>query len=465
MTSAQKKIDNLNRKAVSLLRDEEYTSAISVLFDVLALEPDNRQALQNLGLGFFWTGDIPSAERCFRAALEISPTHADCARYLLLTLESQGRFTEAVAFGRSWIARLETSTRGVEKLGELLEPGHDGPLLCNWSNRSRVETDALRKFKANFALSLMRSGDWSEGWRMYEYRTALEERVVPNRPAPHWNGQLVRGTGIVVYSEQGLGDTIMFGRFASLLAAQGASVFLMTQPKISKLMSTLPGVLEAVPYGHTVRANRLQHVPVVELVRYFGVEPDTIPRMRPYLSAEPERVARWRRLIEPGVLNVGIAWQGSRENKSDRHRSLPLSVFDPLSELDGVRLISLQIGDGSELVQSVAFADRITLPGEDFDKGPDALLDAAALCASLDLVVCCDSSVGHLAGAIGCPVFLALPAVADWRWLATGDLTNWYPETRLFRQRLPGEWRDVMRRIADATASMAQSARSGREEA
>ena len=187
------------------------------------------------------------------------------------------------------------------------------------------------------------------------------------------------------------------------------------------------------------------------------MRPDNVPSAVPYLKAEPTRVETWRAWLGGEGFRIGINWGiGTVPVWFSRQRDVPLAAFAPLAEISGARLISLQMGNPLSQIGPAPFGAKIERPGDGFDGGPDAFLDTAALMMSLDLIVTCDTSIAHLAGALGRPVLVALPAVADWRWLTGRDDTPWYPTMRLFRQEKPGDWGGVFARIAAAVAEMAK---------
>jgi hypothetical protein len=187
----------------------------------------------------------------------------------------------------------------------------------------------------------------------------------------------------------------------------------------------------------------------------LGLTPETMPQTVPYLAAEPDRAARWGERVGAAGFRIGIAWQGSQSFGQDRRRSIPLAAFAPLADIPGVRLISLQKGFGSEQIARVPF--RVEDLGDDFDAGDAPFLDTAAVMAHLDLVVGIDSVIVHLAGALGVPTILALGPVADWRWLIGREDSPFYPTLRIARQERPGDWADVMARIARAARELARA--------
>jgi hypothetical protein len=194
---------------------------------------------------------------------------------------------------------------------------------------------------------------------------------------------------------------------------------------------------------------------MMSLPHILGTTLDTIPNTVPFLAADPARSAAWKDRLGPDGFKVGIVWQGNRDYAQDRHRSVPLAEFAPLAAIPGVRLVSLQKGFGTEQIERVPFGSRIETLGENFDDGP-AFLDSAAVMMHLDLIVASSTSAVQLAAALGRPVFVALSAAADWRWLLERDDSPWYPTARLFRQTVLGEWAGVFARIADAVRELSK---------
>ena len=213
----------------------------------------------------------------------------------------------------------------------------------------------------------------------------------------------------------------------------------------------MPGVERVITDIESIdNAGQARWLPMMSLPFVLGTTPDTVPARVPYLAADPQRIAGWRERLGGEGFKIGITWQGSTDFRLDRSRSLPLAAFAPLAQIDGVRLVSLQKGLGEEQIATVAFRDRIETLGERFDEDGGAFADSAAAMMSLDLVVCPNTSIAHLAGALGRDVFLALPRAGDWRWLIGRDDSPWYPTFRLFRQTTSGDWSDVIARMADA---------------
>jgi hypothetical protein len=226
---------------------------------------------------------------------------------------------------------------------------------------------------------------------------------------------------------------------------------------LKALMGTLSRGIRVMARGEPVPPIDF-HCPLLSLPRAFDTDLATIPAEVPYLSADPDRVAHWAsRVAGLAGLKVGIAWQGNPGVERliwARGRSIPVAALAPLAELPGVSLVALQKGAGAEQLQRVSFRHRVLDLGPEFDAGPDAFLDAAAVMSSLDLVVSSDTSIAHLAGALGRPVWTLLHASPDWRWLLGRADSPWYPSMRLFRQS-GGGWGDVVAAVAAELGSLA----------
>jgi hypothetical protein len=258
---------------------------------------------------------------------------------------------------------------------------------------------------------------------------------------------------VLVFNDHGLGDTLQFCRYLPLMTAAGAQTTFVVPPKLHRLLSS--GIrarcVGAAPEGEVFDSQ----IALSSLPRAFGTRLGTIPAEVPYLRAEPDRVARWRARLGESGFRIGLVWQGNPDPAADRARSFPLAALGPVAALAGVRLIALQVG--AALTQIDLSPCPVETLGPDFDAGPDAFLDTAAAIESLDLVISCDTSVAHLAGALARPVWIALKCDAEWRWLRERGDSPWYPTARLFRQPQAGDWASVFSKMADALREPLQS--------
>jgi tetratricopeptide (TPR) repeat protein len=406
---------------VVLKQQEQFEQAVASFSRALELNPNLAEVHYNLANTLVKLDRLDLAEASFRRALELTPSDPETHNNLGNILETQGRLAEA-------IAHFDTALR------------HRWDFAEAHRNRSLLR------------LSL---GNYAEGWPEYEWRLRVPGTLVPNFPMPRWQGEPLSGRTILLTVEQGLGDTIQFVRYAPLVKERGGRVVLRCQDAVNALLARSPGIdliatAEAEPEALDYQC------PLLSLPAVLGTTLETIPATIPYLFAQAERVAHWRqKLADVRELKVGIAWQGSPTYGADRYRSIPLEKFAPLAACPGVRLFSLQKGYGHEQLAPLAEQWNIVDLGTSLDEGTGAFVDTAAAMMNLDLVITSDTSIAHVAGALGVPVWVALQFSPSWRWLLERDDSPWYPTMRLFRQSRFGNWEDVF-------ADMAHQLRSKR---
>ena len=379
-----------------------------------------------------------------------------------ILLHTEGRFVEAVeAFERAEAlgSRHAASNRG----NSLLELGRaDDALRAHQSAVERDPEGAGARY--NLSLTQLRLGDWKRGWLAYEARWSFRE--VHRRPRsfdrPRWGGEALDGRRVLLHAEQGLGDTIQFCRYATLVAARGGVPVLQVQAPVERLLRSLAvvrsGLAEVSILGGALPSFDCE-CPLMSLPAVFGTTVDTVPWAGAYLGADGADMAAIRvrqqalRSKDEGSLRVGVAWAGNPRYKADRQRSMKLETLLPLLRTPGIRWISLQKGEAAE--QLAALRDEVRV--EDGSSRDRDLADTAALMASLDLVITTDTCIAHLAGAMGKPVWILLPHLADWRWMQEVETTPWYPTARLFRQAKRGDWGDVLFRARARLHSMAET--------
>jgi tetratricopeptide (TPR) repeat protein len=404
-----------NNLGLGLTEAKQPHEAVTLLQHAIRLRPDMKEAHNNLGLTYTDLGRFAEAENCFREALRLDSRYAEAHSNLGNTYKEQGRLEEALACYQ----------------------------LTLWLKPDAVTT------RYNRSLALLQQGNYAEGWKEYEWRWKRPQ--TPPRPfgQPRWNGSCLPDKTILLWSEQGLGDTIQFVRYASVVKERVGRVIFYCPPPLVPLLSGCPGVDQIVAEGEIVTDFDVQ-APLMSLPAICGTTLATVPADIPYVQVDPERVAAWRERLPGGdSFRIGIIWQGNPRHGWDRHRSAPLLSLEPLARLDGVSLVSLQKGPGRE--QIGALGERFTVLdwGDELDASSGAFVDTAAVMQSLDLVVTVDTAAAHLAGALGVPVWLALARIADWRWLRDCDDTPWYPSMRIFRQKQVGDWRTVFEGMAE----------------
>ena len=305
-------------------------------------------------------------------------------------------------------------------------------------------------------LRLLR-GDFDGGLADYESRWARSNATTKAHVSdlPVWRGEPLAGRRILVFDEQGLGDLIQFCRYLPMLVGAGADVTFLCRASMRALVAGLSPAISIVhadpgPAGFDVQSA------LMSLPRAFGTRLETIPAPRAYLGADPERIALWAgRLGGIGARRIGLCWHGN--TNINLKRNVPLARFAALAQVAGIHLVSLVKELGADDA-TTCDALGIERPSAPFEDGPEAFADTAAIMAHLDLVVSTDTSIAHLAGALGRPTFVLLKQSADWRWLDARDDTPWYPGMRLFRQTRRGEWDAPLAALVDAVAAFGKRA-------
>jgi tetratricopeptide (TPR) repeat protein len=418
----------------ALAQQEKLDEAVASQREALRLKPDYAEAHNNLGAALIKQGKASEAEACYREALRIRPDYVEARKNLGSTLLEMGKPQEAVA---CFEQALE------------LKPDY-----------------ADAHFHRSIVWLLM--GNFEAGWPEYEWRWRGTYLTPRQFSQPLWDGSALEGRTILLHAEQGLGDALQFIRYAPLVKERGGRVIVECPQAMAALLSACPGIDRIIPGGSALPAFDV-HTPLLSVPRILGTTLATVPANVPYVFPSEELVEKWRRelAILPSPLRgeasrgasapgggrasfkIGIAWKGSSKYQRDRFRSIPLARFEPLAGVEGVQLFSLQKGEGAEQLQTISNRFSVTDLGSRLDLA-GAFVDTAAVMKNLDLVITSDTAIPHLAGALGVPVWVALPFVPDWRWLMHREDSPWYPTMRLFRQTEQGNWSEVFERIAAA---------------
>jgi tetratricopeptide (TPR) repeat protein len=445
---------NLGNVLGTLNRKDE---AIAVYRRALAQKPDHYGVLNNLGLLLQETHSPGEAAILLRQAARLRPRAAEAQNNLGLVLADLGRFEQAEASYHEALRLHPGYAEAHSNLGcTLKEMDRMEESLACFDMALRLAPDS-RSARYNRSLTLLQAGQWEQGWKDYEYRWGRKSMPERRIAGPRWDGLSPAGKTILVWCEQGLGDTIHFVRYASVLAEMGARVVLECPRMLLRLFSTCPGIALLVAETEPLPPYDVQ-VPMMSLPGLLGTTVDKVPCRVPYLSAEPEREEAWRRRLgDNGKFRVGIVWQGNPRFGQDRWRSVPLERFAPLASVQGVELVSLQKARGTEQLKTLRGLFTVTELEGDWDGDDGAFLDTAAVMKCLDLVVCVDTAAAHLAGSLGMPVWLMLSPMSDWRWLRGREETAWYPTMRLFREPVLGQWETSFARLAGALRELVQS--------
>jgi tetratricopeptide (TPR) repeat protein len=456
-----------------LLQSGNFSGALASYDSALTLKPHVPEILNNRGTALRMLNRLPEALASHDRAIALDPALAVAHLNRGSALAGLNRFAEALdSFDRAialdpssalahsnrggalhrlerYVAALESHDRAVA-LAPDLAPAYvsRGQTLAELGRPDealeaydRALALGPKSAEAQFgrATSLLILGRFREGWAAYEgRRRRVSADAFHAAGRPQWSGrEAIAGKTLFIEAEQGLGDMIHVCRYARLCADLGGRVIMTAQTSQVRLLQSLDSRIE-------IRALEDRpgdfdyHMPLLSLPMAFDAGDGGFAAQTPYLRAEPERVEHWRGRIGREGFKIGICWQGGPGNPA---RSFPLAALEDIGRQPGVRLISLQKGEGSQQLKTASFP--VENLGEDYDTGPDAFLDAAAVMQSMDLVISCDTALAHLAGALARPVWVALKFAPDWRYLLGRQDCVWYPTMRLFRQDRPGDWQNV----------------------
>jgi tetratricopeptide (TPR) repeat protein len=426
---------------------KQWDRAIACHQKAIQLKPDYGDAHCSLGSALRGMAQLDEALVWLRRAVELQPNAFSAHTNLGVVLQELGELDEA---HRSFERALELRPDLPEmhfNLG-ILRKDQGDPLAAIACYEQALRLNPVsHQALVSRGTAFLSLGQFDAGWAGFEHRAHCPQFNTPTHFQPRWDGSPLDDRTLLIHCEQGLGDTLQFIRYVKLTEQRGGKIIIAAHPALTALLGQ-SGFRGLVSNDQPLPPFDVW-VPLMSLPYVFQTEVDTVPSDVPYLAPEQARVERWRGELKPSSgLKVGIAWQGRRDHRLDRLRSMPLACFAPLAAVPGVRLLSLQKGAGSE--QVAALGDRFELVdlASRLDNEPAAFLDTAAVMKSLDLVVTSDTAIAHLAGALGVRVWLALPLAPDWRWMFVREDSPWYPTMRLFRQSRFRQWSDVFERMA-----------------
>ncbi len=434
-------------QGIAFYEQERLEEAILCWQKALQIKPQFTQIYFNLGIAYYNKGCLEKALEYCRKAVELYPDMADAQYNLGLVWYGKDFLEEAV---RCWQKTVQ------------LNPGHRDA----YNNMAAAFQDKLELDKAqrcfqkailnnpdyseahwNKALCHLLAGFFPEGWNEYQWRFRIKD-IFFNRhfPQPLWDGGNLNGKRILLYAEQGFGDTIQFIRYVPLVVKQGGRVFVECQADLFPLLEAMPGIERLIKQGDPLPDFDIQ-CPLLSLPLAFNTTLEDIPVEFPYLSINLNKIQKWRQYLaaDQSKKKVGLVWAGRPTHKKDRKRSLALEAFKPLTDIPRITFYSLQKGEaGQQIKNSSKGIKLIDVTGELVD-----FTETGALIENLDLVISVDTAVAHLTGALGRPIWTLLPYLPDWRWLLNREDSPWYPSMRLFRQPSPGDWTSVILSVRD----------------
>jgi tetratricopeptide (TPR) repeat protein len=426
------------------LAEAQYKQAIK-------LKPNYVDALCNLGGVYRKQERLDEAVEYFKRALALAPENADLYSNLGDSLHMQGKVEEAVALYKKTLSlnpkhikALNCLCNGYFDLGDLAES-------VAWCERALAVKPDFNDALMNQCLLQLLQGDYVNGWRNYEVRWKVYAPRLFNEPL--WLGAPLKGASIVLYAEQGLGDSLQFLRYVPLVQAAGGRVILDLPVNLRRLAAQIPGLAALVNCGDPLPPF-VCRCPLMSLPYACGTTLETIPARVPYLFAPPDALQTAAALNWPATgLRVGVAWTGNPSHPKNHSRSVPLDLLETLFDLEDVHFFSLQMGAAA--AELAARKVRIT----DLAPLTTDMADTAAQMMQMDLIISIDTSMAHLAGALGRPLWVLLSKVPDWRWLLDREDCPWYPTARLFRQPATNDWPSVIAKVRSELITLAEKKR------
>ncbi len=439
-------VEALNNRAHALQQLGDIEAARASFDAAVAAAPSNPDILKNRGLLLLEMRNYAAALADFESSLSIRPNDADALNERGNALLKLNRLNEALAsFDQAIALKPHNAAFHTHRGGALMRLRRMGEALAAYAIAQKNDPYHA-KAHLNEAMCRLMVGDFAAGWAKYEHRWQCEPMNAAQKHfnVPLWLGESdIRGKTMLLHAEQGAGDTIQFCRYAPLLAARGARVLMQVPSPLKDLIASLDGVTGVFTETEALPSFDV-HCPMMSLPLAFKTTAPNIPAQVPYLHSASDKADAWRKRLPQTGLRVGIVWSGDARHGEDHNRSIPFSALNPLLDTDAT-FLSLQKeyrADDKARVQQRHNMRDVSDELRDF-------ADTAALITQLDLVISIDTSVAHLAGALGKPVWVLLPHVGlDWRWLIDRTNSPWYPTAQLYRQSEAGNWTNVIARAA-----------------
>ncbi len=424
--------------------EESYRRAV-------ALAPRDARAHNNLGGVLHMQGRLSEALACYRAALDIDPAQPQANHNYASIARDPSAMEAAVEGYRRRTAEHPRDADAFKDLGNVYrEMGRLDEALASY-DRALSLAPGFAEARLSRAFVLLRKGEYARGWEDYEWRLRMPAQGGGRFPQPMWDGRAMPQGTLLLHAEQGLGDTLQFARYGELAAARCGRVVLECQKELKDLLSPLPGYSRVLAQGEPLPPFDA-HLPLMSLGRVMQTSLDSVPWSGPYVHAPAQRAALWRAELPPaaGKLRIGLVWAGAPGHWDDRNRSIRLEMLAPLATVAGASFFSLQKGAPAEQAGSPpAGMELVDLSARIRD-----FSDTAAIISALDVVVSVDTSVAHLAGAMGAKIWVLVPFCADWRYPAGRRDNPWYPTMRVFGQPSDGDWAGAIGALRQALAQL-----------
>ena len=436
-----------------LEKQGRYDQALAAYEQALKLNPASAEILNSLSMVLFALSRMEDALAAAERAVTIKPGYADAWNNRGTALLQLHRPVEALACYERTLSLSPSHTAGLMNRGNtLVRLKRRDQALPDYARAQALQPD-LGDAHWGEALCRLYGGDFAMGWQKYEWRWQIRPYTVRTFASPLWLGaEDIAGKTILLYGEQGYGDALQFCRYVPLVAARGAKVVVEVPEVLKPLVSSIVGASAVYAQGDVLPDTDF-HCPLLSLPLALGTTIDSIPAQVPYLAAPAEASARWReRLHDTPRPRIGLCWRAGERHQGEMHRSISPAALAPLLDC-GVTIVSLQKDMRPEDQEWLAAHPAIL----DFNTDLTDFADTAALAGELDLVITVDTSVAHLAGALGLRVWILLSYIGDWRWMHDRDDSPWYPTARLYRQTEINDWTGVIARVAADLSSLTHS--------
>jgi tetratricopeptide (TPR) repeat protein/GT2 family glycosyltransferase len=445
-----------NHLGVILNAQKRTSEAIEYFTKALRIDPNYAEIYNNMGIALKEKKHFTEAISYFEKAIQLEPDFAEAYYNLANSLRDETRCTEAIEYYRNAVRLKPDFAEAYNHLGVVLnaqggyvEKIENDEAIKNYIRALQINPD-FAEAHWNLSLVLLRTGKLIEGWKEYQWRRnpKLNITTYPHSfDKPRWDGSSFRDKRLLVHYEQGLGDTIHFVRYLPMVKALGGTVILEVRKPLYKLLQHFPGVDELIEASFDKKPDVKfdYHTSLMDLPYIFATNLETIPAEVPYINCCPLKAKHWKKKLTGPDFKIGIVWAGSPSHGNDHNRSCKIKYFASLSKIDGVRLYRLQKNETAEQVAVLADETMITNLGAEFKD----FTDTAGVIENLDLIISVDTSVLHLAGAMGKPVWALLPFAPEWRWMLNRQDNPWYPTMKLFRQKKWGQWESVFQEVAE----------------
>ncbi|MFC1676782.1 tetratricopeptide repeat protein [Planctomycetota bacterium] len=455
-------IDSIIQTAFEHYQSGRVVQAEELFGQVLESEPNHAGVLHLLGVIAHDKADhdtavdlLGRAIENYSQAIKHKPDYAEAYNNIAAALQGQGNYETSMENCGKAISLKGDYAQAYNTMGSILQNlGRYEEAIENYSKAIGLAPD-YAEVHNNLGMGLLLKARFAQGWQEYEWRLKCANRVYPHHyQQPLWDGRPFAGKRILVHYEQGFGDSIQFVRYLPMIKQRGGTVIFEERKPLIKLFENFDGIDELI---ETSSSNKVDvafdfYLPLLSAPMIFGTTLESVPSNVPYLKADPVKIEYWREKVKGDDFKVGVVWAGLPSHKNDHNRSCRLEHFGPLSKMAGVKLYGLQKGEASREAEYLREEMEIVNLGEQLED----FADTAGAIENMDLIISVDTSVLHLAGAMGKCVWGLIPYGSEWRWMLERQDSPWYPGMKLFRQKKSGDWAAVFESVQQQLKTLAK---------